>query len=442
MPATSSASTAPQRHALAQATHGLNLDALAKDCGFLRRRPKKLQPLAFLQVCCLLALQTQVSLRAWACLWGLLTGQTLSKQGLAKRCQASAVVFLRRVLEALLPKLLRLPTHVPAGLRPFRRVIIQDSTALALPAKLAAFFPGPRNQSAQASASLKIQVGYDLLSQRCLFFWLSAFTYNDQKASSLILGLARRGDLIVRDLGYLVLGVLAQACRRGIYFLTRYRHGLCLLDPASGEPLDLLAQLQRHGGFDGLVLLGQKERLPVRLVALALPPLVAAERRRKALANRDRRLRPTKERLALLDWEIFLTNVPLAVWSRHEVAQTYRLRWNIEILFKAWKSHFRLGRFTHASANQVQLLVYGRLLWIALFQVAFLPPTAQLATYSVLKLAAFCQDYLLLPLLLLFDPTASPFDSAFLLRQIHYHCRPEKRRKTTPSLHNSTRRLS
>jgi len=170
MPATSFSSPSSESlHALASATHGLDLNALAKDCGFWRRRPRKLQPLAFLQVCCLLALQTQVSLRAWACLWGLLTGQTLSKQALAKRCHAGAVAFLRRVLEALLPRLLLAPAEVPASLRHFRRVIIQDSTALALPAKLAACFPGPRNQRQQASASLKVQAFYDLLSPALSF---------------------------------------------------------------------------------------------------------------------------------------------------------------------------------------------------------------------------------------------------------------------------------
>jgi hypothetical protein len=373
----------------------------------------------------------------------LLTNQTLSKQGLAKRSTLAAVAFLRRALEILLARLLCLPAQPANALRPFARVIVQDSTALALPPKLAACFPGPRNQSQQASASLKIQVFYDLLSQRCLRFWLSPFTTNDQKASSLILQLARRGDLIIRDLGYLVLRVLAQAHRQGIYFLSRCRQDFVFFEPLSGTPLDLYRHLRRHGAHDGLVLLGQKERLPVRLVALALPPAVAAERRRKALANRDRRLRPSKERLALLSWEIFLTNVPPEIWSAQEVAQTYRLRWRIEILFKAWKSHFRLGRFTQASASQVQILIYGRLLWITLFHTIFLPPAAPPSSIAVLKLAAFCQDYLLLPLLFLLDPASSPHSalSAFL-KQIPYHCRAESRKQGHSTPQHLTLHLS
>jgi hypothetical protein len=431
MPHSSSAKTPDPAPGLpfAAAFQALPVEQIARACGFLRRRPKKVHPHSFLQLCCLLALQTQVSLRAWACLWGLLTNQTLSKQGMAKRCSPAAVAFVRSILEFLLGRLVTPATRIPEALRSFGRVILQDSTTLALNPKLAATFPGPRNQSHQASASLKIQVFYDLLSQRCLRFWVTPFTINDQKASSVILALARKGDLIIRDLGYLVLQVLADAQRRGIYFLSRWRHGIQVLDPLHGTPIDLLAQLRRRGCWDTPVLLGQKERLPARLIAIALPPPVAAERRRKALANRDRRARPSPERLALLDWEIFITNVPAQHWSAPTVAETYRLRWRIEILFKAWKSHFRLGHFTNGSAAQIELLVYGRLLWITLFKTAFVPPHAQSPSLSVLKLAAFCQDYLLFPLLLLFQPS---FEFSSLVAQIHCHCRTESRRKRRP----------
>jgi hypothetical protein len=426
MPPNSPSADAHNSQSFASVFQDLPIDQIARSTGFLQRRPKKIQPRSFLQLCCLFALQTQISLRSWACLWGLLSNQTLSKQAMAKRCGPAAVAFVRSVLEFLLGKLVTPASFVPEALQSFGRVIIQDSTTLALYPKLAAAFPGPRNQSQKASASLKIQVFYDLLSLRCLRFGLTAFTTNDQKASPMILSLARRGDLIIRDLGYMVLDVLAKAHGRGISFLSRWRHGIMLIDPSSGEPIDLLAELRRRGCWDTPVLLGQKERLQARLIAIALPAPVAAERRRKALANRDRRLRPSPERLALLDWEIFITNVPPEVWTARTVSGTYRLRWRIEIVFKAWKSHFRIGNITNGSASQVELAVYGRLLWIALFNTAFVPPHAQFQPLSILKLAAFSQDYLLFPLLFLFD---SPLTIASVLAQMEYHCRSESPKK-------------
>ena len=103
----------------------------------------------------------------------------------------------------------------------------------------------------------------------------------------------------------------------------------------------------------------------------------------------------------------------------------YGLRWRIEILFKAWKSHFRLEAHTGGSATQVQVLVYGRLIWVCLFQVSFLNRCPTSATLSVLKLADWCKN-LLLPWLWLTHRTHPSINPLHL---IAYHCQYEHRRR-------------
>ncbi len=66
-----------QSQALRAPWSALDLDALARRTGLVRRRPRKVHPLSFLQTCCLLATQHNVSLAGWACLWGMLTTSTL-----------------------------------------------------------------------------------------------------------------------------------------------------------------------------------------------------------------------------------------------------------------------------------------------------------------------------------------------------------------------------
>jgi Transposase DDE domain len=403
----------------------LSLESLARACGLVRRRPRKIQPLAFLQTSCLLALQPNVSLSGWAGLWSVFHGQTLSKQAVAKRCSAAAVSFLQSVLKALLAKLGSPTLPPPQALAHFPRVLIQDSTCLSLPQKLAAQFPGSYSHSHGRSATLKIQALYEVFSQSCLELAVGSFSQNDQKASPSILSFARKGDLVLRDLGYAVLEVFAELAQKGIYFLSRWQPHTALLDPRTGLALDLLRHLRAQGQWDGTVWLGKDKRLPVRLVAVPVPEAVAAERRRKLRANRDRRLRPSAKRLALLGWDIFITNVPASLWPPALVPVVYGLRWRIEILFKAWKSHFRLEAHTGGSAPQVQVLVYGRLLWICLFQVSFLNGSARTATLSVIKLAGWSQNFLLPWLLAAHRPprTANP------LTLIAYYCRYERRRK-------------
>jgi len=366
-----------------------------------------------------------VSLSGWAGLWGLFNGQTLSKQAVAKRFSPAAVAFLKETLNTLVSALCLKPLARPRFLRSFPRVLIQDSTCVALPQKLATEFPGSFSHRHGRSATLKIQAVYDLIAQSCVSFLVGSFSQNDQGASPSILTIARRGDLVIRDLGYAVLGVFQQLHDQGIFFLSRWLTSTTILDPQTGKKFNLLAQLRALGQWDGQVLLGQENRVPVRLVALPVPEPVAAERRRKLKANRDRRCHPSNERLALCSWDIFITNVPLAVWPPAAVPKVYALRWRIEILFKAWKSHFQLEALTPGSAEQVQVLIYGRLLWVCLFHLSFVAVQGSASSLSLLKLAAWNQSFLL-PCLLAIQGTAARPNIWHLMA---YHCRYEKRKK-------------
>jgi IS4 transposase len=117
-----------------------------------------------------------------------------------------------------------------------------------------------------------------------------------------------------------------------------------------------------------VILVGAQERLPVRLVALRLPAPLAAQRRRRARANarRDRALRLTKRYLKLLDWTILLTNVTPSQLSAQQLLEAYSCRWQIEVLFKTWKSHFQLGRLPSWNPLWVQIQLLVKLLAIAL----------------------------------------------------------------------------
>lgn len=86
------------------------------------------------------------------------------------------------------------------------------------------------------------------------------------------------------------------------------------------------------------MLLGADSLVAVRFVAVRLDPARANERRRRALSNRDARLKPTQTSLALLDWSLYVTNLPVASYSGARIATLYSLRWRIEILFKSLKS--------------------------------------------------------------------------------------------------------
>jgi len=405
--------------------------ALARQTLFCRRQPRKIDPVAFLLGLCLWAAQPIPSLRRAAAFIGLYAGRTISKQNIAKRFQVPAVCFVRAALAVILARLAQRNARLPQGVfARFRRLLVQDSTAVGLPATLAARFPGNANGRGQALAVLKIQCIDDVLAERFLQWYLTSFRVNDQQAAADILAIVQRDDLVIRDLGYFSLEALQQMAQRGVFFLSRLWQGVSLGTAGNPSPpgapgLDLLGALRRDGWLDVEVQLGTAAQLPVRLVAVAVPEAVAQERRRKARQNRDQRHPPSARRLRLMGWDIFITNVPPTVWSIRTVCQVYGVRWRIEIVFKSAKSHLQLTVIPQTSAVEVELLIWARLLLLTLLQgwLTAGALTDRDPPLSLLKAAEwfglFCPLLLLAPL--------GPTLPQRLLCQIRYHCRYETR---------------
>jgi hypothetical protein len=125
------------------------------------------------------------------------------------------------------------------------------------------------------------------------------------------------------------------------YWLSRFKlqTAIFTLDGQRWSLAELL-QAQPQDGLDLRVELGVQHRLPARLVAHRLPPQVAEQRRRRVRAEARRRGKtPSQTQLFLADWLVFVTNVPPEMLSFAEIFVVVRVRWQIELLFKLWKSH-------------------------------------------------------------------------------------------------------
>lgn len=368
----------------------------------MKRKARKITPLLFIQAAILLVDQSVVSLSRWAVLLGVFANDRVSKQSVWGRITQGAVDLLQQTLGLVLAeRVAERARALPQALRAFHRVLIQVSTTIKLAPRLAKMFPGSRNQCGSKHGQLKIQALYDLLPQRFLSFSLSGFNRNDQAAAQDVLPLLKPGDLVLRDLGYFVVDTFQRISLAGAFFLSRLRLDTGLMEPRTNRPLNLLKRLRRHGRLDIPILIG-KQQLAARLVAIALPQAVAAERRRKAKQNRDRRCQPNATYLALLGWAIFVTNVQRKVLSARAVAEIYGLRWRIETIFKAWKSHFRITEVPEGSPDQLRSIIYARLIfltvmvqfctssWQAAWQANQPPPR------SLLKVAALLGDFFLM----------------------------------------------
>jgi len=351
----------------------LPYDDIARKCNFTKRLSGKITPLSWIKAFCCLASGHSTSLRNCAWLLGLLNQTVLSKQAVRKRLISQGSEFLKQVLAHLISQSAHLPKLRSNGvLAKFNRVLIQDSTVIQLPKRLADTYKGCSNQSPEIVALMRIQAVLDILSETFVHFSLSAYTRNDQAASADIIEIAKTGDLLIRDLGYYVIKVLASFSDKGISFISRLKPAAIISDPESGNEIDLLALLRKMIRLDQPVILGRKFTMPVRLVAIPLPESVANERRRKARLRRDKRNDYSETYYALLGWQILITNVDQDLLSAKDLSDIYALRWQIEIVFKTWKSFLGFEKISqNASAIQVEALIYARLIYAVLFHIVF-----------------------------------------------------------------------
>lgn len=149
-----------------------------------------------------------------------------------------------------------------------------------------------------------------------------------------------------------------------------------LYDPTTQKRFDLLAHL-RQSPDDQVelnLLVGRDVKLPCRVLAVRLPPDVVKERRRKANANARRKGRTlSAEKKAWLEWNVYITNVPATMLTLRQVVLMYILRWQIELLFRLWKSEAQLDRVAGHLRERVLCEIYAKLIGMVVFHYLTAP---------------------------------------------------------------------
>jgi hypothetical protein len=236
------------------------------------------------------------------------------------------------------------PVALPL-LEKFTAVEIGDSTTVTVPNEYAAEFPGCGGKTGSGRAAVKIQTAWELRAGKLTKLDLQPGRHSDAQSEAPD-GPVWPGSLTIRDLGYFCLKRFRKLGQGGAYWVSRWQPGTSVFD-AEGRPLELLAYVQRHWGrhpIDVAIVLGAEERLGCRLIVLRVPQEVAARRRQRAYERACKHgTVPSPEQLAWCEWTVFVTNCPAELLTWKEVVVLYRTRWQIELLFKLWKSHNHLA---------------------------------------------------------------------------------------------------
>jgi hypothetical protein len=301
----------------------------------------------------------------------------ITPEALQQRMTERAVAFLQDLLQTAFAQLHTGDPGCDESLfAPFARVHIADSTGFGLPASLQEQFPGAGGSGSKAGA--KIQLVWEYKSHTFDHLALIPWNVPDNKYVDTVVELARPHSLFMFDLGYFKLAAFAKIAAAKAYFLSRLNHQATLAEVVGGrrQPLDLPRSLARETGalVEKAVVVGAREQVTARLIAVRMPEAIVNERRRQARAVAKKRgYTPSRAYLTLLAWNLFITNVPATVWPPRTVAIAYALRWQVELVFKAWKSHLHLATLTTTTKNSTLCYLYGRLLLIVV-TFALCPP--------------------------------------------------------------------
>jgi hypothetical protein len=186
---------------------------------------------------------------------------------------------------------------------------------------------------------------------------------------------AQPGEVRLADRGYAHPRGLEALLRDGGQVVVRINWQNLSLQEEDGTRLDTAAWL-REINKPGL---GVQERsvwlctpqcrFALRLVACPLPPEKAEEARRRARKTARKNKHSVDERTLLAaGFVLLLTNLPASAWSAQEVLALYRLRWQVEMLFKRLKSLLALDRLRAHDPELAQTYLLGKLLGALLLE--------------------------------------------------------------------------
>ena len=318
---------------------------------------------------------------------------SISKQALHKRINRYAVAFLLGVVKDLLTNH---SAHVLAEFKSsgFTRILVEDSSTLRLPKSNADLFPAHGNASGQ-TAGVKCNLCYDMLSQKPISFDLHRATEQDRVIGKETLAHARKGDLVLRDMGYFDLSEFAYLEGIGACWFTRVPLTVNLVTSA-GESLEKLLESASGNEIDREVLVGQVGHR-CRLVAVRADQQTT-EKRRRERRKKARESGKTASRAALIrdGWHLMLTNLPAEQISVATLAELYRARWAIEIQFRAWKQSTRMTSTLNRKSNKwhIEALVISSMI-VALKQMALYARKVSLEKLSPEKIADWIAEDIL-----------------------------------------------
>ncbi len=308
-------------------------------------------------------------------------GVKVSQQAIEQRMSSASVALMREVWEAGVGHLISSePTSVELLSR-FAGVYLQDGTIISLPDSLHEQWPAGGQQ-----AAMRVQVRMQMQTGAVAGMWVQSSQEAERSGEAVSTPLPC-GSLFLADTGYFTLTQMRERTQAGQWFLTQAKASVRVRDD-QGVWHDLLSfvRAQPEGDIDTQVVMGKREQVPVRLIAVRVPGEQAQKRCARAVARithppkgaqarrvgerkakhqrqgKQKHKKVSAARQRLSDWTILLTNVPQEQMSVEEALVLARYRWQIELYWKLWKQEGKVDTWHSNKAERILTEVFAKLI--------------------------------------------------------------------------------
>jgi hypothetical protein len=212
----------------------------------------------------------------------------------------------------------------------------------------------------------RIHYSLQVPSLRCDFFKVTA-TEGVGTGEGLWQIPVQKGEYLLADRGYSNNVGMVPVTRVGAYLTVRLNQGAVLLQDAKGHPVDLLPRLQTlkqpaEVGSWKMFLKDNGGPVGGRVCALrkSRTAIEQAQRKIKQKAREESR-QVNPETLEYAKFVVVFSTFPEAEFSAKEILEWYRLRWQIELVFKRFKQIAALGHLPKYDDQSSRAWLYGKL---------------------------------------------------------------------------------
>ncbi len=344
-----------------------NINKKSKECGFTIRKGK-LDGFKFLDMLLFTHFNhKELSLNDLSVQLNCQYGIFITKQGIDERFTRAAVIFFKSILEDVINISINKQSKI--DFTKYDKVRIKDSTAFQLPESMQDKYPGSGGSGSKAS--IRIQFEYDLKTGEILDLNLYAFNNQDAKNAKETISDIKSNELVIRDLAYVSIDNLTAIQKKGAFYLNRINSIVKvyeLKDEMNFVELDFinLRKVMKKNNLQRIekeVYISAK-KVKTRIIIELLPEKIYAKRIRNANKNAKKKGRQLSDKYkvrALLN--IFITNTEIEL---KYVQSLYSIRWQIELMFKIWKSIGEIDKVKRMKVERFESYLIAKLIWIAI----------------------------------------------------------------------------